>query len=52
MNIPVSKENTLLKEEQILYFETSPESFDMIVMGVDPAISEKASSDFTGITII
>lgn len=52
MNIPVSKENTLLKDEQILYFETSPESFDMIVMGVDPAISEKASSDFTGITII
>lgn len=46
MNIPIQAENTIVKEEHIQYFDhDSSYQFDYINIGVDPAISEKTTSD-------
>jgi hypothetical protein len=50
MNIPLSKENTVIKEDWIRYYkkeEIDSIQFDKIVMAVDPATSEKEKADET-----
>jgi len=51
MNIPLQSENTIIKQEHIQYFTYSWEVFDYVYMWVDPAISEKTTSDDFAIVI-
>ena len=52
MNIPISVENRIVKEQWIRYREILPDNFENIIMAIDPAISEKENADFTWITIL
>jgi len=45
MNIPFQVEHTIVKQEHIQYFDYTWQPFDYINIWVDPAISEKTSSD-------
>jgi len=47
MNIPISVENRIVKEQWIRYREILPDNFENIIMAIDPAISEKENADFT-----
>lgn len=47
--IPYSWGEAIVKRENILY--KTMDEWDRIIIGVDPAISEKALSDFFGITV-
>lgn len=47
--IPYSGGEAIVKRENILY--NTMDDWDRIIIGVDPAISEKALSDFFGITV-
>ena len=47
--IPYSGGEAIVKRENILY--NTMNDWDRIIIGVDPAISEKALSDFFGITV-
>jgi len=52
MNIPIQSENTVIKQEHIRYFDYEEGmKFDTIYMWVDPAISEKTTSDDFAIVI-
>jgi len=48
----VDGSGALMERSYLRYFNILPEKFDRIVMAVDPAISEKATADFTGIAIM
>lgn len=55
MNIPVSKEETIIKSEWIKYYdqyELDWIKFDSIIMAVDPALWTKEHNDFTWICIV
>jgi len=45
-NIALAKEERIIKEYWIRYWEILPDDFDNIVMAVDPASSEKESADY------
>lgn len=47
--IPYSGREAIVKRENIIY--KTVDDYDRIIIGVDPAISEKALSDFFGITV-
>jgi len=53
-NIPLNKENALIKENWIRYWTIKPDVFDYIIMGVDPATDEKEVKkwDYAGISIV
>lgn len=50
MNNPVDDENQLFKTSYFKHYETRPSNL-FVVMTVDPAISEKQYSDYTGIIV-
>ena len=50
MNEPVDGENQLIKQEYFRYYERVPENL-FKVLTVDPAISVRANSDFTGMVV-
>ncbi|MCT4616614.1 MAG: phage terminase large subunit [Candidatus Gracilibacteria bacterium] len=53
LNIPLSKENTVIKEQWLKYYnKLSFKDFEQVIMAVDPAIKTSEKNDFTGITII
>lgn len=54
LNIPLSKENALIKEEWLMYYQGDTQIWEMdyTVMSVDPATSEKEKADFTWISVI
>lgn len=51
MHIPIDKESTAIKEEDVRYWDTLPVKFDLVIMGVDPADKEKERNDFSGIAV-
>lgn len=54
LNIPLSRENALIKEDWLMYYssDTLLPDFEHKVMAVDPATSEKEKADFTGISVV
>jgi len=50
LNDAVNAENTFFRQEHIRYYDTAPEGL-MKFITIDPAISTKARSDFTGIIV-
>lgn len=50
-NIPISKENTIIKKHWIRYHNNSIKSFDSIIMAIDPASTIKEKSDFFAMCI-
>jgi hypothetical protein len=50
-NIPINKENTLIKEWWIRYY-VPPLRFEYIILAIDPATKTKEKNDFTWITAI
>jgi phage terminase large subunit-like protein len=52
MHIPISRNDRIIKEHWIRYYDSLPKTFDKIVMGIDVATTEKTRSDFTAVCFI
>lgn len=51
LNNPVDEENQIFRRDYFKYFEKRPDGL-FVTMAIDPAISEKSSSDYSVISIV
>lgn len=50
-HIPLNREDALIKPEWIQYYDILPNTFDRIIMAVDPIKKASEKSDFMGIVV-
>lgn len=51
-HVPINREDALIVNERIQYYNQSPQQFDRIIMAVDPIKKAKEKSDFMWIVVV